>query len=91
MNIILFRLKKYIAKFSLVWQEERDALNPASVVTPSALLTFPHPLRATVSAPKAHILPEEKAGKYQRSSMGTQVRAGDFLKILWRNLQNRLP
>lgn len=86
MNIILFRFKKIITKFSVVWQEERDALNPASVVTPSTLLTFLHPLRATVSAPQAHTLPEEKAGKYQRSSLGTQVRAGDFLKILWRNL-----
>lgn len=57
MNITLFRLK-IKAKFSLVWQEKRDALNFVSAAPPYCPLPPAHVCR--MSAPQAQTLPEEK-------------------------------
>lgn len=41
--------------------------------------------------PTAQTSTEEKAGKHQESLRGTQVRAGDFLRLRRRDLQHLLP
>lgn len=53
---------------------------------PHTPTSFLYPIRASLSVAQAQTLPGEKAEKHQGSSPGTHVRAGDFLRMLWRHL-----